>query len=411
MGENTFTLAMLSFFSTTVDDFCVILIFYAREYVKTHSITDPQTIVSFIKISIGQLIGFSIIVGLSLVLGLGLHSVVNNDYIDLIGLLPIFLGIYKLYELLEEAGKLSELYKMCCVGGYTAIGSETDESPRSKNADSTTETFDSENNTADEEKDAGDVEMMSVVVIGESVDVQVVSEEESSSIDAILNVEALESLESVDNSSTCFLYARKIFFFLDPLTFEVAIYALMFGTDNIAIYVALFSNVSLLETAAVCLFFYAMLLLYLIMALFIIIQVCSMNLINLHSIPRMPQFLYKIPDILSGEFSSIINAWIYSVFRMTNIINKCVCVCVTTAIEDVKHPCVLQVNELQHTLCLPLTSVRFSFCLSFSFIMATQQQCPKVGKFIGDNANYLVPIVLITLGLFIVHDSILWRAL
>ena len=88
-----------------------------------------------------------------------------------------------------------------------------------------------------------------------------------------------------------------------------------------------------------------------------------------------------------------------------------VCVCVTTVIEDIKHPCVLQVNELQHTLCLPLTSVRFSFCLSFSFIMATQQQCPKVGKFIGDNANYLVPIVLITLGLFIVHDSILWRAL
>ena len=339
MGENTFTLAMLSFFSTTVDDFCVILIFYAREYVKTHSITDPQTIVSFIKISIGQLIGFSIIVGLSLVLGLGLHSVVNNDYIDLIGLLPIFLGIYKVYELLEEAGKLSEFYKMCCVGGYTAIGSETDESPRSKNADSTTETFDSENNTADEEKDAGDVEMMSVVVIGESVDVQVVSEE-SSSIDAILNVEALESLESVDNSSTCFVYARKIFFFLDPLTFEVAIYALMFGTDNIAIYVALFSNVSLLETAAVCLFFYAMLLLYLIMALFIIIQVCSINFINLHSIPFlgwMPQFRYK-----TGEFSSIINEWTYSVFRITNIINKCVCV--TTAIEDMKHCCVLQVN-------------------------------------------------------------------
>ena len=28
------TLALLSFFSTTVDDFCVILIFFAREYVK-----------------------------------------------------------------------------------------------------------------------------------------------------------------------------------------------------------------------------------------------------------------------------------------------------------------------------------------------------------------------------------------
>ena len=289
MGNNTFTLAMLSFFSTTVDDFCVILIFYAREYVKTHSITDPQTVLSFIKVSIGQFIGFTIIVGISLVLGLGLHSVVNNDYIDLIGLLPILLGVYKIYELLEDSGKLSELYKVCCVGSYTAIGSEADESPRLKSADSPTETFDSDNNTADEEKDVGDLELMPVVVIsGESVDVHEVSEE-SSSIDVILNEEALEALESVDNSSTCFLYARKIFFFLDPLTFEVAIYALMFGTDNIAIYVALFSNVSLLETVAVCMFFYAMLLLYLIMALFIIIQVCSMNLSNLHSIPRTPK--------------------------------------------------------------------------------------------------------------------------
>ena len=283
-ADNTFTLAMLSFFSTTVDDFCVILIFYAREYVKTHSISDPQTVVSLIKISIGQFIGFTIIVGLSLVLGLGLHSVVNNDYIDLIGLLPILLGLYKIYEILEEAGKISQVYKMCCVGSYTAIGSETDESPRSKSADSTAETFESESNTADEEKDAGDVELMPVVVIsGESVDGQEASEE-NSGIDAILDEEALESLESVDNESTCFVYARKIFFFLDPLTFEVAIYALMFGTDNIAIYVALFSNVSLLETLAVCLFFYAMLVLYLIMALFIIIQVCLMNFNNLHCI-------------------------------------------------------------------------------------------------------------------------------
>jgi cadmium resistance protein CadD (predicted permease) len=36
-------------------------------------------------------------------------------------------------------------------------------------------------------------------------------------------------------------------------------------------------------------------------------------------------------------------------------------------------------------------------------------QCPVVGKFIGDNANYLVPFILIGLGLFILHDSIIWK--
>ena len=55
------TLALLSFFSTTVDDFCVILIFFAREYVKTHSLSNPDTVLAFVKISIGQLIGFTII--------------------------------------------------------------------------------------------------------------------------------------------------------------------------------------------------------------------------------------------------------------------------------------------------------------------------------------------------------------
>ena len=87
---------------------------------------------------------------------------------------------------------------------------------------------------------------------------------------------------------------------------EVGLYALLFGTDNIAIYVALFSVISVEEVVAVIAIFYAALLVYIAIAITIIVQ------------------------------------------------------------------------------------------------------CPPVGKFIGDYAKYLVPLLLIGLGLYILHDSVAW---
>lgn len=277
MADNTFTLAMLSFFSTTVDDFCVILIFFAREYVKTCSISNPETVLSLIKISIGQLVGFTIIVLMSLVLGIGLHSVVNSKYIDLIGLLPIFIGVYKVYEILSEAGFCSTL---CCCFKYTAITGDTDDAHAdSKLPDSSRMEGGMGNQRTvylAEEKEPSGLELVSIAITDESPRTSVCTGDKSDGNENTqLTEDSIDELEEVDDSSSCFLIAKRMFFFLDPLTFEVAVYALMFGTDNIAIYVALFSNVSLLETAAVCFFFYAMLILYLVMALFIIIQVRS----------------------------------------------------------------------------------------------------------------------------------------
>jgi cadmium resistance protein CadD (predicted permease) len=113
VSSSAVTLALLSFFSTTVDDFCVILIFFAREYVKTHSLRDTDTIKSFIKISVGQTLGFTFILIVSLCLGIGLHSVVNNDYVDLIGLLPVCIGLYKVYELFAESIQNCTCCKVC----------------------------------------------------------------------------------------------------------------------------------------------------------------------------------------------------------------------------------------------------------------------------------------------------------
>jgi len=111
-SDQALTLAILAFFSTTVDDFAVVLIFMAREYVKTNDFYNPETQLAFINITLGQLIGFTIIVGVSLAIGVGLGAVVDEQYLALIGFLPILIGLYKIYELGEEAGYFPPCH--CC---------------------------------------------------------------------------------------------------------------------------------------------------------------------------------------------------------------------------------------------------------------------------------------------------------
>ena len=289
-SNNSLTLALLSFFSTTVDDFCVILIFFAREYVKTHSVSNADTALSFVKISIGQFVGFSIIVAVSLGCGIGLNSVVNNNYIDLIGILPVLIGLYKVYELMHEAGYTTKLYNLICCVKYTPIENIV-EDPEGNHVSNISNTASPDNvmnrnkkPLYDEEaKDASGLEMKNMTFSEKtpSTDSETGTYTSMSSIpdnndkmNIILNEESLDAIDSgVDKSNIFVAFVKRIFYYVDPLVFEVAVYALVFGTDNIAIYVALFSNTSLLETAGICLAFYFMLLMYLLVAILIIVQV------------------------------------------------------------------------------------------------------------------------------------------
>ena len=102
-------LSLMAFFATSVDDFCVLLIFFSREYAKTNDLSNPDTQRAFTNICIGQFVGFTIIVYVSLAIGIGLSQTVDDDWIDLIGFIPILIGLYLIYELLSEAG-----YFDCC---------------------------------------------------------------------------------------------------------------------------------------------------------------------------------------------------------------------------------------------------------------------------------------------------------
>ena len=275
--NNATTLAILSFISTTVDDFCVILIFFAREYVKTRVVSSPQTIAAFVNISIGQILGFTIIVGVSLVLGMALHSVINSEYVDLVGIFPIAIGLYKLVELLYETGVLTLVYsRICCIAsinGDKIIDGQQTEGEIAPLIPVKISTFQEDLESATEE------DLRAELI-------------EDPEIDIILNKESLESLNAVDQSNSSVVFIKRMCCFMDPLVIEVMIYALMFGTDNIAIYVALFSGVSFLQSIVVCIFFYSLLILYLLTAIIIIVKVCPCTL----SVNFVPDILLLVPN-------------------------------------------------------------------------------------------------------------------
>ena len=64
-SEYALALSLMAFFATSVDDFCVLLIFFSREYDKTNDLGDASTQRAFFLICIGQFVGFTIIVGVT----------------------------------------------------------------------------------------------------------------------------------------------------------------------------------------------------------------------------------------------------------------------------------------------------------------------------------------------------------
>ena len=110
-SEYALALSLMAFFATSVDDFCVLLIFFSREYDKTNDLGDASTQRAFFLICIGQFVGFTIIVGVALAIGIGLSQTVDEDWIDLIGFIPMLIGVYLIYELMAEAG----YWDSCCV--------------------------------------------------------------------------------------------------------------------------------------------------------------------------------------------------------------------------------------------------------------------------------------------------------
>ena len=93
--------AMISFTSTTIDDFAVMLYFMSLADLKP----DEERSKAYVGILVAFFIGYTI-VGMLALISLLFGLVLSEKYIALAGFVPLLAGIYKVYEALLEQGYL-----------------------------------------------------------------------------------------------------------------------------------------------------------------------------------------------------------------------------------------------------------------------------------------------------------------
>ena len=84
--------AFISFVSTNIDDIFILMLFFSQ----VNSIMKKRHVI------LGQFIGISILIAISIIGALGL-SVIQHEYVGLLGLLPIYLGIKAYVDYKKES--------------------------------------------------------------------------------------------------------------------------------------------------------------------------------------------------------------------------------------------------------------------------------------------------------------------
>ena len=279
------TMGFMAFLSTTLDDFTVVLIFFGREYVKTHNMCDPETRAAFISIALGQFFAFTAIVVLALGIGIGLRTAISDSYIDLIGFLPVLIGLYKIYEILEEDGYLEQCWNAIC-----CKSSKSDEAETAQESDALVPDNGDPKDTvlSDTEKEKDVLSQM----VSNAYGSQGIFEGKKNPVDCENTpvdgnrsnpVGETGQSDTVDEGNSE-LKPAKISSCRDPLLEEVALYGLLFGVDNISIYVSLICNMTNTEIAVVITVFYLLLAFYLGIALLVITKVALPHIIYSYGI-------------------------------------------------------------------------------------------------------------------------------
>jgi cadmium resistance protein CadD (predicted permease) len=260
--EYPIVLAFLAFLSTTLDDFAVILIFFGREFVKTKDICNSSTRHDFGSIILGQILAFTIITAISLVIGFGLRKTVSDSYIDLIGFLPILIGLYKVFEILHEDGYLSKCWDRVCCKSQKKLLSEEAEGENEPLVDSQDNRDSLSHRISSAYGSSGLFEKTNPLQDGLSP--------------SRYRGDSLDHLPDVDAAKPSKAYAC----WRNPLLEEVLLFGLLFGVDNISIYVSLFSNSTDADILVTVIVFYVLLLFYIGVAIAVITKVlnCSTRL-------------------------------------------------------------------------------------------------------------------------------------
>ena len=281
--------ALIAFFSTTIDDFAVLLIFYA----KARSLPAPVW-KQYLQVILGQFLGFTFVIVLSLS-GLLVGTFIPQEYVNAIGIIPLVLGLKKLYELLVEENYISD---SCCKFGAShgdyvpipelemtdavgqhhlgnssnpvsyqdnAIQVQRDGSISSAALNQIHRSF-STSSSSNNELGAGSPSPSARHRLRAAFAVAMATARSSKSTDTPIVVEPpLHVPES--------MVSEWIGHCTGELTKEVTGYAILCSSDNIGIYIALFASMSLVKVTEIILMLYSLLFVCCGLAL-LLVQVC-----------------------------------------------------------------------------------------------------------------------------------------
>jgi len=259
--------AVVAFCSTTIDDFAVLLIFYSRAK------SMPNRTAGYLRVILGQTLGFTIVVIISL-FGMILGTFFSQDYINVIGIVPLYLGLHKLYEILEDEKFFS---KCCCfvgrptLSGYTAVPDV--ESGNKQNNNIINLGVPTTNFQGSENGNESTTQGSSLSGGSSPRSPRVLTKQDSwKRRESVDHAQHGDPLPEPENQ-----YTRRFKQFaesvLHPFTIEVMLYALMFSSDNLGIYTALFATMPASEIVLVCALLYVLLFVSAILAM-IVTQVC-----------------------------------------------------------------------------------------------------------------------------------------
>lgn len=191
----------------------------------------------YVKVILGQTIGFTVVVLLSLI-GAIAGLIIPAQYTNLIGFLPVIIGLYKIFEALKESG-----YFSCCCPHTPA---ELKNEKIYEIVDQTDQiiTFDTENSNFENKQDLVHLKMSKKI-------------EDISDNDADIS----------ESNCTSQCYERTCAPCMDPFMLEVTTFALACSSDNIAIYMSLFAAVAWWELLFIVALFYVLLAFNILVAL------------------------------------------------------------------------------------------------------------------------------------------------
>lgn len=96
--NDLYVTAVMAFLSTSIDDFIVFLFFIAIADLKNDQ---KDKIKAHGQVLVGITVAYTVIIGFSL-LGLILSAFSSDEWVDLIGFVPLIIGLMKFYEIIES---------------------------------------------------------------------------------------------------------------------------------------------------------------------------------------------------------------------------------------------------------------------------------------------------------------------